>query len=296
MKAKTEIYESTDYCPECNGMLINNLEKGEILCSNCGLVLQEKELDYSNFEKRMFSKQDQIAKARTGTPISTLLPDLSLCTVINKSDILNSDLKRAVKINSHLSWEKHNWLMAATELKRISSALSLPDHIKNATFKLYKKTFKTHLLKGRSIYGMISACVYYICKEYDVPRTLHDVMKETAVDFEKVKKCYKILINKLNLKTHGVNPVLLIPKFIADLHLNPDVEKKSIHALQTYLKNQPHTGVNPKGLCAGAIYLICKIKNLRINQRTIAKVVGVTEITLRSRYKEIVNGLSFDIS
>ncbi len=296
MKSKTEIYESFDYCPECNGMLLYNTEKGETLCGKCGLVLYEKELDYANFEKRIFSKQDEMSKARSGTPISQLLPDLSLCTKINKTDIINPDLKRAVKINAHLSWEKHNLIIAATEIKRISSVLGLPNNIKNEVFKLYKKTFNTHLLKGRSICGMISACIFYICKEYGVPRTLRDILKETSVNLEKIKKCYKILINRLNLKTHSTNPVLLIPKYIAELHLSPDVEKKSIEVLTTYLKNSTRSGINPKGLCAGAIYLICKIKNLRINQKAIAQIVGITEITLRSRYKEIVTGIQFFVS
>ncbi len=33
-------------CPECKGDLISIIEKGEIVCYQCGLVISEREIDY----------------------------------------------------------------------------------------------------------------------------------------------------------------------------------------------------------------------------------------------------------
>ncbi len=154
-----------NYCLECGGKIISIQEKGEIVCGQCGLVISERALDMSHSGKRAFTKQEKEKRERTGSPISILLPDLGLSTIIPKENIKNPDLKRAAKWNSRMSWDKRNMLIATTELKRIGSNLNLPNHIKKAAIRLYIEAFKKKLLRGRSINGMVAACLYFACRE-----------------------------------------------------------------------------------------------------------------------------------
>ena len=55
------------------------------------------------------------------------------------------------------------------------------------------------------------------------------------------------------------------------------------------------SGKDPKGLCAGAIYLACKLKKKEVTQQQIVQTVGVTEVTLRSRFKELKNKLNIKV-
>ena len=90
------------------------------------------------------------------------------------------------------------------------------------------------------------------------------------------------------------HPVSLIPRYCADLGLGIDVEKETITVLQKFIDRSSICGKDPKGLCAGAIYLVAKLKNRKISQKEISRVINVTEVTLRSRYKELLNGISFN--
>ncbi|GAH07277.1 unnamed protein product, partial [marine sediment metagenome] len=56
------------------------------------------------------------------------------------------------------------------------------------------------------------------------------------------------------------------------------------------------SGKDPKGLCAGAIYLIAKLRNVKVSQKDISKVISVTEVTLRSRYKELLKNISLNFT
>ncbi|MHA1488507.1 MAG: transcription initiation factor IIB [Promethearchaeota archaeon] len=284
-----ENYNSYNACSECNGPLISIIERGETVCSQCGLVIHERELDLSHDERRTFNRDDQIKKSRTGPPISSLLPDIGLCTIIDNRYIYNANLKRAVKRDTHMSWETRNMLIATTELKRLCSNLNLPDYIKIAALKLYKKAFKTNLLKGRSIIGMVVACIYVTCKEKHVPRTFQEILNETHLSPHTIKKCCKVLVNSLNLKVITTNPIDLVPKFITGLGLNFEIEKLTVKILQDFLTRFSISGKNPLGICAGAIYLALKLNNIKVSQKDIAKIVGVTEVTLRSRYKELID-------
>ena len=284
----------SNFCPECGGLTQVFYERGETVCKSCGLIVGERGLDISHSGIRAYTKQEKDKKERTGCPISILMPDIGLSTVIDRTKIKNPDLRRAAKWNTHMTWEKRNMLIAITELKRIGSNLNFPDRVKKAAVRLYKEVFKRNLLRGRSINGMVAACAYFVCKKERVPITLQEILDEASINQNIVKKCYKILVRELNLKSPHIDPVSLIPRYCADLGLGIEIEKETIKVLKSFIEKSSICGKDPKGLCAGAIYLIAKLKNRKISQKEISRVINVTEVTLRSRYKELLNGISFN--
>jgi len=295
MGTESDISNLSNSCLECGGKIISIQEKGEIVCGQCGLVVSERIVDTSHSGKRAFTKQEKERRERTGSPISILLPDLGLSTIIPKENIKNPDLKRAAKWNSRMSWDKRNMLIATTELKRIGSNLNLPNHVKKAAIRLYIEAFKRKLLRGRSINGMVAACLYFACREKRIPRTLQEILDETSVNAKDVRRCYRTLIKELNLKVPSTDPISLIPRYVAELNLDAEDEKTTVKILQTFTSKFSTSGKDPKGLCAGALYLACKIRTKRISQKDIAVLVGVTEVTLRSRYKELIRKLNVKI-
>ena len=295
MVIKSEMSNISNLCPECKGKTIPIHEKGEIVCRQCGLVVSERLLDVSHSGKRAFTKQEKERRERTGSPISILLPDMGLSTIIDKNNIRSPDLKRAAKWNSRMTWDKRNMLIATTELKRIGSNLNLPNHIKKAAIKLYIEAFKKKLLRGRSINGMVAACLYFACRERKIPRTLQEILDQTSVNAKNVRRCYRTIIRELNLKAPSTNPISLIPRFVAELGLDAETEQVTIKILHSFISKYSTSGKDPKGLCAGALYLVCKKRDKRISQKDIANVVGVTEVTLRSRYKELIDKLNIEI-
>lgn len=295
MVVKIEPYDYFEVCPECMGNIISIKVKGEIVCSQCGLIIEERKLDINHSGVRVFNKLDKSKKKQTGNPITPLLSDMGLCTFIDKNSICNPDLKRAAILDSQLPWGSRNLLIATNELKRLSHILNLPFFAQVAILKLYKKSFKAHLLRGRSILGMVAACVYYVCKEKNIPRAFQDIINKTSIKYKSVKRSYNILVKSLKLKTPAINPTIFIPRYIADLGLKNDIEALSIKIIKRYQKVFSICGIDPRGLCAGAIYLAIKIRNIRISQKHIAKTIGVTEVTLRSRYKELFNSIDIEL-
>ena len=291
-----DIENVSNFCPECGGMIQNFEERGETTCRQCGLIIFERGLDLSHSGIRAYTKQEKDKKERTGCPISILMPDIGLSTIIERNKIKNPDLRRAAKWNTHMTWEKRNMLIAITELKRIGCNLNFPERVKKAAVRLYKEVFKRKLLRGRSINGMVAACSYFVCKEEKVPITLQEILDEASINSNIVKKCYKILVRELNLKSPHIDPVSLIPRYCADLGLSIEEEKEAINVLQYFIRTTSICGKDPKGLCAGAIYLVAKLKNRRVSQKEISLIIGVTEVTLRSRYKELLKSLKFNFN
>lgn len=182
-------------------------------------------------------------------------------------------------------------IIAIKELKRLNSKLNQPDYVNEFAFKFYKKSFEMNLIKGRSIKGMVAACIYFACRINGIPITLNEILKETNETKKLVKLCFMNIIKNFNIKIPNMNPILFIPKYISKLNLDFEIEKLSIKILNICLNNNFFHGKKPKGICAGAIYLASKLKNLKINQKEICKLMGISEVTLRSRYKEIMTNI-----
>jgi transcription initiation factor TFIIB len=286
---------SSEICPECGGSIINLNQIGEIVCSQCGLVLNERSVDVTHSDKRAYTSQEKKQREHTGAPISSLLPDIGLTNVIDKKNIKDPDLKRAVKWNTRITWEKRNILIATTELKRICSNLNLPNHIKFEAIKLYKEAFKKKLLRGRSINSMIAACIYLAIRLKKIPRTLQEILEESSENEKDIRRCYRVLIRELNIKSPNTDPSALIPTYIANLNLNHEVEGIATKIVNIFSSKFSTSGKDPKGIVAGALYLACKLKNLDLTQKQIANIVGVTEVTLRSRFKELSTKLNIKI-
>ena len=74
-------------CPECGSInLILNKEKGEVICKDCGLVIEEKMVDFGQEWREFDEGADKMR--RTGAPLTYVKYDRGLGTDIGqKSDL-----------------------------------------------------------------------------------------------------------------------------------------------------------------------------------------------------------------
>lgn len=289
-KGKSTIFNDVsflDKCPECNSnFLVYDSKRGENICGSCGLVIDHHIPDTERADRRAFTKEEKDKRERTGSPISVLLPDMGLSTVIDKKAQMSQRMRRVIKWNSRMTWNKRNLLIATTEIKRIGSNLNLPLRVKELAAKIYRKAFAKKLLRGRSIKAMVAASLYFACRKQKIPRTLKELVEETTCNPRDIRRCYRIIIRELGLKVPAMDPAMLVPKYVAELNLDVEVEKASRRLLNQVKKHLTISGKDPKGLVAAAIYLVAQELNQPVSQSKIAKTIGVTEVTLRSRYKE----------
>ncbi|MFL6405033.1 MAG: TFIIB-type zinc ribbon-containing protein, partial [Nitrososphaeraceae archaeon] len=67
--------------------IVTDPESGEIICSNCGMVISDKVEDTSHLERHVFTggRIDE-TRARTGAPTSLASHDMGLATIMGKGD------------------------------------------------------------------------------------------------------------------------------------------------------------------------------------------------------------------
>ena len=285
-------------CIRCGkSSLLTDGVTGEQFCSKCGFVISEK-VNESGPERQSFSTQGRVDTARTGAPTSLTIHDRGLSTVINPANKdatgrpLSSSMKSTItrlrtwdsRSQSNVS-EDRNLKQALTELNRLKDKLAVSSNILEKAAYLYRKALEKKLVRGRSISGMIAASLYAACRDAETPRTLNDVADAANVKRKDISKCYRLLHQELELKIPVVDSIQLIARISSKLEIPEKIKRYAVKVLQDAQERKESAGKDPMGLAATALYLSCVKNEVSITQRDLAEAAGVTEVTIRNRYK-----------
>ncbi|AFK22130.1 transcription initiation factor IIB [Pyrococcus sp. ST04] len=291
-------------CPYCgSSKLIYDYERGEIFCAVCGSVVTQDIIDLGQ-EWRAFDVSQRNKRSRTGAPESILIHDKGLSTNIgsdkNVSGLMREKMYRLRKWQSRLrvgDATDRNLAFALTELDRITSQLKLPRYVKEEAARLYREAVRKGLIRGRSIESVIAACVYAACRLLKIPRTLDEIADIARVDKKEIGRSFRFIARNLNLtpKKLFVKPTDYVTKFADELGLSEKTRRRAVEILEMAYKLGITSGKSPAGLVAAALYIASLLEGEKRTQREVAEVARVTEVTVRNRYKELVEKLGLKI-
>jgi transcription initiation factor TFIIB len=291
-------------CSVCNDSaqsIITDPESGEIICSNCGIIILDKLEDYIHEERRAFTMEEAENRSRTGAPTSLAIYDRGLSTTISKVNrdaygkILDATaLPQAKKlrrwnsmINLHRSSEK-SLNRAFRKLDILNDKLGLSEATVERIAYKFRKLHERDLVRGRTIDGMLSAAVYATCREMGSSITLKDIASASNLTQKDVSRNYKVILSELDIKIPLVDPMKCIVKVANKLGINEKIKKRAMNIMKEVVKREMTPGKIPMGLAASVLYLSCQMAGEEVSQASIASASGVTEVTIRKRLKDLM--------
>ena len=296
-------------CPECGSKrIMRDYDAAEVVCMDCGYVVAAKLTDRGP-EWRAFDDEQRAKRARAGAPLTYTIHDKGLSTMIDwhDRDIYGKRLSPGQKAQIYRlrKWQRRirvsdaterNLAFALSEISKIANALNLPKNILETASVIYRKAVKEHLIRGRSIQGVTSAAVYVACRQCGLPRTLEEIAQSSNINKKEVGRSYRFLIKELNYFIPPLKPSQYITKFSNQLTMQGKVEEIAQKILITARELKLTSGRGPTGIAAAASYIASVLTGERKTQREIAEIAQVTEVTIRNRYKELVERLVFEIT
>jgi len=295
-------------CPECKSEdLTRDYTRAELVCNKCGLVIDEEIIDTSQ-EWRAFDSDQRVSRARTGAPIKFTKPNKGLSTEIDQynRDIRNVKIPAQARAQMYRlrKWHKRasistsmerNLAIALNELDRICSVMGLPANVKEEAALLYRKAVEKGLIRGRLIESVVAAVLYTICRQKRIPRTLDEISVASGISKKEIGRTYRFLKRDLGIKMPLTNPVYYIPRFASELGLTGGVQEKAREILEDAIVKGLISGRGPTGVAAAALYIAGVMQGERKTQKEVADVAGVTEVTIRNRYRELKEKLGLDV-
>jgi len=301
--------EYTEECPECRGKsLAKDYERAEIICNDCGLVIDEKIMDMGP-EWRAFDNEQRQKRSRAGAPMTYTIHDKGLSTVIDwrDKDFYGKDIspRKRAQIYRLRKWQQRirvsnaterNLAFALTELERVASRLTLPRNVRETAAVIYRKAVEKGLIRGRSIEGVVAASLYAACRQCNVPRTLDEIADAAKLNRKEIGRTYRFVSRELGINLKPTTPIDYVPRFGSELGLSGEVQSKAIEVLKKAMEQELTSGRGPTGVSAASIYIASVLLGERRTQREVADVAGVTEVTIRNRYKELAEKLDIEIT
>ncbi len=297
---ETEQDSTAKKCQECGSThIIRDYERGELICNDCGMVLEDSFIDQGP-EWRSFDSDQDERRARTGSPMTFLSHDKGLATEISWS---NKDYygkriphKNRAQIYRVRKWHQRirvsnaaerNLSLALQMLNDIGVKLGIAKDIKETAALIYRKAVEKNLIRGRSIESIVCAAVYAACRKINLPRTLDEIAKASDANKKKIGKAYRHLAKELGLNLKPTTPYSYVAQFCNKLDLDKQAIVISEDIVRKSIESGISSGKGPTGVAAASIYIASVILKKPKTQKEVARVSGVTEVTIRNRYKEI---------
>jgi transcription initiation factor TFIIB len=295
-------------CPECTSKnLVHDYDSGETICGDCGLVLYEQMLDKGP-EWRAFTLQEKASRSRVGMPTSYSIHDKGLSTSISQidRDAFGRKLPQSTRLQM---WRLRKWQIrsrvhsstdrnlaqAMAELERLSSKVNTSPPIREKAAVIYRKALDKGLVRGRSINAIAAAALYAACRKSGSPKALREISKASLVDKKDVARCYRLLLKELDFHMPISDPLTYVSKIAEKNRVSGRTQGTAIGILRIARQKRFSAGKDPMGMAAAALYIACLQNNEKITQKDIAEAAGVTEVTVRNRYKSLKKQLNLEI-
>jgi transcription initiation factor TFIIB len=285
--------ETAGTCCDNPNILLNN---GNFVCHNCGVVAGKELVSH---EKRAYTSQEVNDRRRTEPTWRTFGPRtlIGISAPDSKGNHLlprrQAMFNRLSKIQGSLinSLERNFW-EAKPKLVALARKLNIPEYVSETAWSIYSEVAKQKLTMGRSIEAFTTASLYASIRIHNFPKLLEEITEVALLPLRSVHRSLALIVRKvlpqLKLKYKPIGPAPLIYRFGADLDLSIGVQKRAFELLsKARQKGLSTMGKDPKGISCAVLYLAAKSTPERMTQTRIAEVGHITEVTLRTRAKQV---------
>ena len=243
--------------------LIHDAVAGDIICPDCGLVVQERAIDVG-VEWRTFSDEIDLNEDRSRVgPIE------------NKNVTLPVEFK------------------ADRIIKDIAEKLKLDNLTLDSAQAIFHKINEQDLLRGRSHQLVVATCIYIACKKLNVPRSFKELESASKASAVSISRCYRGIVKafkKKNLSAIIDAPVIsfnqFFIRFCSKLQLSIKVEQLATKISNRAVDSIPEiSGKRPDSIAAASIYMAADLSESKKSFNEISKITGVAASTIRNTFK-----------
>ena len=278
-------------CPECGGKVI--LSNGSLVCSCCGIILEDKLVDYDR-EYRVFSRKDLVkCRIRPGT---YLLHDDGLGTVITVygTNGNRGKVKKLRKMNWRVSiLSRIKLFKLLVMLNQVAGKLELPDYVKEEAARVLRILLKRYYRVGpKSAERILAISIYAASRRYGLPLDYKFLMEKFNVDRKIRKLIFEI---QRFIKIKPVKPETFLQQIASKLNLSHEVFELACRILDSIRKANLTSGKSPRGLAATAAYIASILLNQGRTQKEIAQAARVSEVTIRNNIRRFLEKVIIEV-
>ena len=244
-------------------------------------------------------------RSRVGAPMTFTIHDKGLSTMIdwrNRDSYGRaiSSKNRAQALPAPEVAAAYSCLERDRAEPRVRSPKAGPDgvcarparNVRETAAVVYRDAVNKNPIRGRSIEG-VAAALYAACRQCSVPRTLDGSRRSPCIE-EGDRAHLPVHIARLRLSFADV-PDRLRPALLLGPEPEGEVQSRAVEILRQAGEREPRAAEAQRASLQPPFTYRRSFGGERRTQREVAEVAGVTEVTIRNRYKELAEKLDIEI-
>ena len=150
------------------------------------------------------------------------------------------------------------------------------------------------MVRGRSTSAALAAAIYISCREAGIPKTLKEIAEANNIRRKATAKTYRILLTELDIKIPTFDPIKCVVKVANKAILNEKTKRQAFEIMSNLTNKEISAGKNPMGLAATVLYMSCVKTGEHRTQKEVAQAAGITDVTLRNRFRDLRDKLQLN--
>ena len=286
-------------CPRCgSSSIVEDPFTHKVVCVSCGFVIEECPIDYGP-EWRSYTPEDRIRRSRVGAPLTARVADSGLTTFIrSRGGDLRARKLQALQARLRLESQNKKMVEFLSLLNDLAARLEMPNHVIETAARYAKMLIKTapQLIRRNEMDYYVAALLVLASSKVRWHCTIKEIAARLQLNENKVWSAYrKILYKYLKVKVRPRQPSEFVEKITARLNLPPKVERLSYRLLRYLHEAGLEQGKPPEAVAGSAIYISSILLDEKRNQTQVARAIGMTDATIRNRYRDIVDRFYIEV-
>lgn len=272
---------------------------GRMVCMKCGFVLPGIEMEMS----QKWRSPQNTNESHSGAPPNLMVHDRGLSTTVGEDyGIFNketsghkSDMRRIRMWQRRIIYDdskERNLTTALWELQRIGADLNIPSQTLEKASLIYRKAMEMKLIKGRSIKKIMVSALYVSIRLEGLPITIKNLSQSSGMDRKELTKNFRLLLNHMQMKLPITDPLIFIRRICSRAKLNNRVMLEAAKIMRMAREQKLIVGTDPLSMASASVYYACMLMKVETSFREISDAADITGVTLRNRYKNLVDKLN----
>ncbi len=254
-------------CPVCGDRLITDLQRGEVACAQCGLVVAEETIDMGP-EWRVFDEREK-RRVRTAPPKLVVKTDMA---VKPEHGVQWRRLARFHRKTLH-GYERRLAKIGG-EIRRVMECVGLQQSVAEETESLVKKYFD--VVAGFPPEVVAVAVLWIAAKVAGVPRPLEDFLRCSRAEERRVRKAAWKLKEEMRLGRSSIEDY--VKALAARVYLPASIVKAAVELLE---RNRRVLAGKSPWVSAAAVLWLASLKKLGL-LKALVETAGTTPTSVRN--------------
>jgi transcription initiation factor TFIIB len=296
VQATKELEEGLN-CPTCKttSHVITDPISEERICAACGVVVRAAETEDPGVNI-LHDREGPVQKRSLNSALFDNHGVMSFVGLRNR-DFNGNEVSFAM--GTRLRKADNKFVKARTARARsidrargiilsMCDSMGLPKNAREGVAEMVHKHYGKHLAKGRTMEQLVAVFGFIVCKNMGIMRTAAEFASAVGLSKKQFFRHYNFVYKELDLRVQSHPVQDYVVRICNKMQLPPKVERIALNVWEIIKLDPMMSGKHPGSLAGGLVYHSTLHSGIRITQISIARVAGVTEVSMRNNSKKLL--------